>query len=340
MDKNFLLFLEKKRKYFHRLINKEISSFWEQAALQDLTSLPEIKKVAKYTRDAFASPCRYFLGTKGKMLRPILGHLAIEAFGSSPRKFEELLILPQLLHDASLVIDDIEDNATLRRGKPALHLKYGIDTSVNTANAVYFFPFQILKKSKIPKAQKEKVSEILIEAMNRMHIGQGLDVFWHRNTGLIITPEQYMQMVKLKTATFFRTEIQLAALFSRVRKRVEKEAVIFAENLGIAFQIMDDILDITLKKKESRKFGKTFAKYITDGKKTLMVAHVFKKAAAHDKKRLIKILGLRTSKREALEEAISIFKKYNAIQEARSLAEELFTLFTSLYKFIRARRLK
>lgn len=324
MTKDFLLFIENIRGHFCSLINKEVNNFWRVNNLEELTKITNIKNVADYVKTTLGIPSFDFLKTKGKMLRPILGYLMMESFGITPHKFENYLILPEVLHNASLIIDDIEDNAWIRRNRPTLHIKYGLDIAINTANALYYLPFHLIRKSTLSNEEKAKVYDILIEAMNRMHLGQGLDILWHNNPTLSVTPEQYLQMVKLKTSSFFRAEVQLAAFFSKINKKIEKEAINFAENLGVIFQIIDDILDLTLGKKQFKKFGKTFAQDITEGKKTLIVIYALKKADSKDRNRLTKILQLHTSQEKILKEAVTILQKYNAFNYAKEFVYDLF----------------
>ena len=336
MNKDFLLFLNKKGDYFRHLLNKEVNNLWKRRVLEKLTKVSDIESVGAYVKSALGRPSSDFLNMPGKSLRPILGHLMIKAYGVNPSKFKSFLILPELLHNSSLIVDDIEDNAYFRRNKPALHIKYGVDIAINTACALYYFPFHITKKSSLSREEKEKTYEILIESMNRIHIGQGLDILWHKNPSLLVTPGQYIQMVKLKTSSFFRAEAQLATLFSKAKPNIEKRGIIFAENLGVAFQIMDDILDLTLRRKEVKKFGKTFAQDITEGKKTLIVIYALEKANSENRKRLMQILSLHTSKKRILKEAIGILEKYKAIRKARefvcTLVEKAWDDFSKLVK--------
>lgn len=277
----------------------------------------------RHIAPALRIPAKAFLDTEGKMLRPLLGYLLLEAFGTEPAPFRTYLILPEILHSASLVIDDIEDSAPLRRNKPTMHQSWGIDTAINTANAFYYFPFFLVEQSKLSSDKKRRICEILIEAMNRIHLGQGLDIYWHRNAKIEVTQEEYLQMTRLKTSSFFRAEAQLAASLSNVNRRSAAGAARFAESLGAGFQIMDDILDITREKDKSKQFGKAFAQDITEGKKTLLVIYTLRRAEKKDKKRLQKILSLHTSNKKFIEEVLSMFAKYDTIEETKKFVERL-----------------
>lgn len=328
MNKNFEVFLEKKGKFFHHIINKEVYDFFSEKTLKTLTQSAEISNVAEYLKKSIYEPNGYFLQAKGKKLRPILGYLAIKAFGKNPDKYKELLIVPEILHNSTLIVDDIEDNALLRRNRPAAHIKFGLDIAINAANALYYFPFHIINKSKLSRSQKEKAVNILIETMNRLHAGQGLDILWHKNHKFIVTPGQYIQMVKLKASSFFRMELQLACLIAGTDKNTEKKSALFAENLGVSFQIIDDILDITSYAEKSKKFGKIFAQDITEGKKTLIVLYALEKANKKDKNRLFEILSLHSEDERLKKEAIALLTKYGAIDKAR---EFLYTLLVKTW---------
>lgn len=317
-------FLKQKRKLFHNLIRQEVTSFWSTNNLKKQTSVSGLKDILGYVNPALRVPSYYIFEAESKKLRPILGCLIMNALGvKNAERFEKYLILPELLHSASLIIDDIEDGAAMRRNRLCLHIKYGIDTAVNIANALYFLPFYFLKKSEIRAKYKLRIYDILTESMNRMHIGQGLDILWHKRPSLPISPSHYLLMARLKTSSFFRAEAELAVLFSGVRGAIAEKAVLFAENIGVAFQIIDDVLDLTIAEKELDNFGKKFAQDITEGKKTLIVSYALQRATPPERKKLLQILGLHTRRKTILEQAIGILKKYKCIEDAEKYAYKL-----------------
>jgi geranylgeranyl diphosphate synthase, type I len=324
METAFIKFLNHKRDFYHRLIENELVRFWKSSSLDKQIRIKDLKNIFSFIPAALGRPSFDFFDARSKKLRPILGLLIMRALGlKQTEKFEKFLILPEILHSSSLIIDDIEDNATTRRNAPCLHIKYGIDVAVNVANAVYFLPFTYIMRSAIPQNYKIKVYSLLIKSMNRMHLGQGLDILWHKNQIWSISPNQYLAMAKLKTSSFFRAEAELAVLFSKTNNVVAGKSRRFAENVGVAFQIIDDALDLTVNKQESKLFGKRFAQDITEGKKTLLVIYALKRASAKDKKELIKILDLHTWNNSLINTAIGIIKKYSCITDAKLYAEKL-----------------
>ena len=323
MLKKFLGFFKKKSDCYQALIQKEIRDFWTHENLKGLTHLTHFKAISRDIQASLFAPLEDFFARESKKLRPLLGGLFLEAFGKKSSPFEKYFILPEILHSASLIIDDIEDGATKRRGAPALHVSWGVDMAVNAANALYFLPFSVVQKSDLSKAHKDNLSEILFNALHKIHCGQGLDILWHKKSSFIPTPEEYLCMVKLKTSAFFGSESRLAILFSGVDKTTAKECIFFAENLGIAFQIMDDVLDLTLKRKEAEKFGKDFCHDIEEGKKTLIVIYACQKANGQDRKSLLEILKTNTRDQRLHKKAIRILEKYGAIQKAQDFARDL-----------------
>lgn len=318
MDEKFLKLLREESAHCQSLLYKQIAGFWQKSNLKTLTGVSQVELISKDIDRALVSPAAEFYAVKGKNLRPVFGLLLLKAWGKRPDMLRKYFILPELLHSASLIFDDIEDGASIRRGKPALYKKIGLDIAVNLAGALYFIPFEIMKNSK--SRYKQEINNILLEALHRMHIGQGLDILWHKDNTCDISISHYNKMVKLKTSSFFRAEAQLAALFAGVKKAQCEKAECWAEKIGCAFQIMDDVLDLSLGKEGIEKFGKTFGQDITEGKRTLILIYALQKATFKDKKRIKEILSLKSKKTSIIIEAIDIFNKYDAIEYAKAIA--------------------
>lgn len=318
MQSNFKIFLQNKAKYFHKLIKSELSIFWTKRSIINQSGLSTCRNINELpVFNALAAPCNYFLQFESKKLRPILGYLIYKAISSKESKQIDLfLIMPEILHSASLIMDDVEDNARLRRGAPCLHIKYGIDTAVNLSNALYFYPFHKINTSHLQDKIKLRIISILTESMNRIHLGQGIDIYWH-NHDINISAAPYQLMARLKTSSFFRAEAKLAALFSNTTPSISNQASDFAEKIGLAFQIMDDVLDLTVDKKKTKEYGKSFAQDIIEGKKTLLIALAIQRATMKDKQNLKRIVNSKSRRRCDAVEAIDILNKYDCIKDAK-----------------------
>jgi geranylgeranyl diphosphate synthase type I len=321
-SKNILEYLENLRpkidKKIEEYLPRKVSKKWvEEVFGRGNYSLKAIQK-------AILDPIWDFLDRGGKRWRPALFLLILEAFGKDPKKFFDFAIIPEIIHNGTLIIDDIQDQGELRRGKPCLHKIFGADIALNAGNFLYFLPIYIFEKNK-RKLEKEiylKAIETYLEEMEKLHIGQGTDIFWHKGMENKISEKEYFQMCAFKTGCMSRLAAKLAAIFAKKKDIVEKIGE-FAQNIGIAFQIQDDILDVELTGREREKFGKSFGNDIKEGKRSLMVIHTLKKASKRDRERLIEILDKKEKKKKEILEAISILQKYNSIGYAKKRAEEI-----------------
>ncbi len=261
------------------------------------------------------------LSRGGKRWRPWLFLILANNLGVDLNKFRDLVTIVELLHNGSLVADDIEDGADMRRGDKAIHLKYGLDIAVNLSSAMYFMPLRILMEMDVDKDIYRRLVDAYIEDMIRIHLGQATDIGWHR--GLRdpegIKVEHYLQMCANKTGVLPRLAARFAAILAQLSPEDEAKIGKFAESIGIAFQIQDDIINVT----GAEKLGKSFGEDITEGKITLMVIYTLSKASEEDKKRLKEILGMHTRDKELIEEAISILKKYGSIEYAKEFARDI-----------------
>lgn len=317
--------LENLRPKIDRLIEKylprKVNNLWLKEVLKRIDF--EISK--KAIQKAILDPFWDFLDRGGKRWRSALFLLILEALGGNVKKFEDFSIVPEILHNSSLIIDDIEDMGELRRGKPCLHRIYGIDITLNVGNFFYFFPIYIFEKQK-RKLKKEiylKLLESYLEEMEKLHFGQGIDIFWHRGKEREISEKEYFQMCAFKTGCMARLAAKMAAILAEKENRIVEIFGKFAQSIGIAFQIQDDILDITLSKKERKKFGKAFGNDIKEGKRSLMVIYTLKKAKKRDKERLVEILDKHTDNFKEKIEAISIIEKWGGIEYAKMISEKM-----------------
>jgi geranylgeranyl pyrophosphate synthase len=276
-------------------------------------------------KKALIEPIDEFLSRGGKRWRPVLFLLIAQAIGGDLKKLQDFLIIPELCHEGTIIIDDIEDDSELRRGKPCLHKIFGVDIAINAGNFLYFLPLITLIKHK-DEFKPEiivRAYETWVQEMINIHFGQGTDIYWHKGKTKKIQKKEYLQMCAFKTGCLTRMAAKLAVILSGKDERLADKIGQMAEAIGIAFQIQDDILDITLKGREREKFGKSFGNDIKEGKRTLMVIHTLEKGNPKDKKRLLEILDKHTDDLKEKEEAIEIIKKYGSIEDAKKIAREI-----------------
>lgn len=317
--------LKEKAAIIDQLIEKYIPKNFEKNSLVFELSPPKYEPSLEALNHTIAQPIWDFLERGGKRWRPALFLLVIEALGKDSKKFLDFAIIPEVIHNGTIMVDDVEDDSTFRRGKPCTHRAFGTDVAINAGNAMYFLPLLTLVKNK-NKLQPEafnKIYEIFTKEMINLSLGQAMDIAWHRELANAdsITETQYLQMCAYKTGTLARMAAKMAAVLANADKNAVEKLGRFAEAVGVAFQIQDDILDLTGKEFAEKKGGR--GQDITEGKRTLMVIHTLEKAVPSDKEKLKKILKMHTSNQKLREDAINIIQKHGSIDYAKQFARNL-----------------
>lgn len=318
-------FLEKQVAIIDEMIEKYIPREFEKDTVVFRLSPPRYAYNLEALNRALAEPIWEFLDRGGKRWRPSLFLLICEALGRNPKDFLEYAIIPEVIHNGTLMIDDIEDQSELRRDKPCTYKLFGLDIAINAGNAMYYLPLLPLVKNrdKIPATTLSKVYAVYVQEMINLSLGQAMDIAWHRGLADAdkISEQDYLQMCAYKTGTLARIAAKLAAVLSEAEDEFTEKLGRFAEAVGVAFQIQDDVLDLTgeefTKKKGARGMD------ISEGKRTLMVIHTLKKAGHTDRKRLQEILSIHTNEQKLRDEAIAIMEKYNAIEYAKEYARKI-----------------
>ena len=302
-------------KYLPRKINKK----W----LEEIFGKPRYRYNLDSAQKSLIDPIWDFLDRGGKRWRPVLFLLVYNALrGEDTENVKDLVIIPELIHNGTIIIDDIEDKGELRRGKPCLHHIFGEDIAVNAGNFLYFFPLIAVIKNKYLESKiKEKVYEIFAQEMINLSLGQGTDIYWHKGKAKDISEQEYLQMCAYKTGCLSRMSAKIAAVLAGADDSVVDKVGEIAESIGIGFQIQDDILDITLTDRKS--FGKSFGNDIKEGKRSLIVIYTLSKASEEDKRKLIEILDKEKNTDDEIIEAIKLMEKYGAIDYARKRASEI-----------------
>lgn len=323
-SENISQWLEEKRQEIDKIIEKYLPRRVTDSWLKEVSKRIDFKISKRAIQKAILDPFWNFLDRGGKRWRPALFLLFLEALEGNLKKFKDLSIIPEIAHNSSLIVDDIEDQSELRRGKPCLHKIYGIDIALNVGNFFYFFPIFIFEKHK-RKIKKEiylKLLETYFEEMEKLHIGQAIDIFWHQGKEKKISEKEYFQMCAFKTGGMASLAGKMAAILAGKNDKIIEKIGKFCQSIGIAFQIQDDILDISLTGNEREKFGKSFGNDIKEGKRSLMVIHTLRKATKKDREKLIEILNKHTDNFKEKEKAIKIIKKYDSIKYAKEVARK------------------
>lgn len=322
---NIEKFLEEKAAVIDKVIEKYIPRILSENAVLFRVNPPHYAYNREALNKAIAEPVWEFLDRGGKRWRPSLFLLILEALGKNSEDFIDFAIIPEVIHNGTIMIDDIEDASELRRGKPCTYKIYGVDIAVNAGNAMYYLPLLPLieNKEKVSTEKLCKIYDIYVKEMVNLSLGQAMDIAWHRGLANAdeIVEKDYLQMCAYKTGTLARMAAKMAAVLADANDEVVGRLGRFAESIGVAFQMQDDVLDLTSKEFAEKKGG--LGKDITEGKRTLMVIHTLKVADDKDRERLIEILKMHTSDQKLKDEAIAIMQKYGSIEYVREFAKKM-----------------
>ncbi|MDR9381370.1 MAG: polyprenyl synthetase family protein [Natronomonas sp.] len=296
----------------------------DDAYLADFFGEPTYSYDSAALQGALSDPIWELLDRGGKRWRAILFLLFVEALGDDPEAYLEYAVIPEVLHNGTIIVDDVEDGATHRRGEPALHHTHGMDIALNAGNAMYFLPLKIITRNPGDLRADVRLDayEMLMYELNRTHLGQGMDIRWHNQKEIEITDAEYLEMCACKTGCLSRIVARLAAIVTD-NQGVEQAVAKYAEDMAIAFQIADDVLDVEYALEEGGDFGKGVGNDIREGKKTLMAIHAAENAPPEDAARLEEILWADENTDEDVREVVEILESVGSVEYARSVAEEL-----------------
>lgn len=318
-------FLEQKA----QLINERIEKYLPRKFMKDSLIFKIIPPFYAYNLEALdnaiAAPIWEFLDRGGKRWRPSLFLLIIEAFGEDSAKFLDYSIIPEVVHNGTLMIDDIEDASDLRRGKPSTYRIFGTDIAINAGNAMYYLPLLPLMANahRLGCEKAWHLYEVYTQEMINLSLGQAMDIAWHRGitSSDQLTERDYLQMCAYKTGTLARMSARMAAILVGSTAELVEKLGHFAESIGIAFQMQDDILDLTSEEFEKKKGAR--GQDITEGKRSLIVIHTLRSAPKKTAARLTDILNMHTQEQSLRDEAILIMQNCGSIEYVRNIAARI-----------------
>ena len=251
-------------------------------------------------------PFTYLLRKKGKDIRPKL----LKAFNVWLKVPDEKVKLIgdiiQMLHNSSLLVDDIQDNSVLRRGNPCAHKIYGVASTINSANYVYFIGLE-----KILELNNPEAVHIFKESMLELHRGQGMEIYW-RDTFMCPTENEYRDMTVRKTGGLFNLAVKLMQLFSNNDDCPAYDYVELTSLLGLYFQIRDDYANLCL---DEYFANKSFGEDLTEGKYNFPIVHAIQKYPKDN--RLNNILRQRTQEIDVKKYAIKLLEDAGSFRYTR-----------------------
>ncbi len=274
---------------------------------------------------AISDPIWDMLDRGGKRWRPALFLLICDALEKKNDYNIDFAIIPEVIHNGTLVVDDIEDSSEMRRGKPCTYKIYDLDVAINAGNAMYYLPLLpiMANRDKLSAEIQRDAYEVYVQEMLNLSMGQAMDIAWHKGAANAdnLTEKDYLQMCAYKTGTLARMAAKLAAVMCGAESALVEKLGRFAESIGVAFQMQDDILDLSGTEFAKKKGG--VGGDISEGKRSLLVIYTLQQASTEDKNRLREILAMHTFDQVLRDEAIAIIKKYGAFEHVKGVAERM-----------------
>lgn len=255
----------------------------------------------------------------GKRLRPLALVLSGRMYGLDERIGIRAGASVEILHNFTLIHDDIMDKDAFRRGVPTVHTVYGEEMAILAGDLLFAKAFEALGRLSelVPADRLVKAFKELTWAASTVAEGQALDMeFEHRWD---VSLNEYLVMVYKKTAALFKSSLVIGALLAGAPENEILNLEEFAEYVGIAFQIRDDILGLIA---EESVLGKPVYSDLREGKKTVLVIHALSKLGPEEKKKLTNTLGRRDASVEELSSLAELIKSTGAVEFADNLADE------------------
>ena len=250
-------------------------------------------------------PNNYFLQIGGKRLRPTLLLMATELFGGKIESALPAALSVEYFHNFTLIHDDVMDNAPVRRGFKTIHEKYNLNTAILSGDVLLVKAYECL--SKADAKDFRKIFDIYTKTAIEVCEGQQYDIdFETKDT---VTQSEYIEMIRLKTAVLLAASMKIGALIGNASDEDADLLYSYAENLGIAFQIQDDILDCY---GNEELVGKQPGGDIIQNKKTLLLIHAIEKSTADNNPALKKLLKEEINdKQKKVKEVLHFFEQYD-----------------------------
>jgi len=251
----------------------------------------------------------YIINSGGKRLRPMLVLLSAGLFGEIQAQHHQLAAVVEFIHTATLLHDDVVDESSKRRGQSTANALFGNAASVLVGDFVYSRAFQMMVA-----VQNMRVMEVLSNATNVIAEGEVLQLLNVNNAD--ISDEAYLQVIHYKTAKLFEAATRLGAIISEASEKDEAALTAYGMHLGTAFQLIDDILDLS---GNSEDIGKNLGDDLAEGKPTLPLLYAMRNSSA-EQSQLIRN-AIEQGGLEHLTQVVEIVNNSGALDHVKKIAE-------------------
>jgi octaprenyl-diphosphate synthase len=282
------------------LLRDDLVSIEDEFGRDTISNVGVITEIGEYLRAG-----------GGKRIRPALLLLSAKLLNYQGRGAVRLGAVVEIIHTATLVHDDIIDDAKTRRGRPAANTQWGNSKCVLAGDWLYMQAFKIAVQER-----NFRILDTLIELTQQMVEGELLQI---EKLGKLITLDEHFDLIFRKTACLFSVCMRLGAILGGATPEQEAALGKYGHDLGMAFQIVDDVLDLTA---SEEVLGKPVASDLREGKVTMAVIHALERCAAEERGKIEKILKDRAFNGVTHADILAILQRYGSLEEATSRAAQ------------------
>ncbi len=271
-------------------------------------------------------PVRYVLSLGGKRIRPVLMLMSYQLYKDHPADILSTACALETYHNYTLLHDDLMDNAPIRRGKPTVHVRWNPNLAILSGDSMLVLAYERLAEHSY---RLDEVLRLFTETALEIGEGQQYDMEFENRSD--VTEEEYIEMIRLKTSVLLACATKIGAMLADAPEEDAENLYKFGEQIGLAFQLQDDYLDVY---GDSKVFGKKIGGDIVSNKKTYMLINAFNHADERQRKELVD-WTTRTDF-DAEEKISAVTQLYNDMQIDRLAREKIDYYFAESRKYIDA----
>lgn len=270
-------------------------------------------------------PIKYVLSMGGKRVRPVLMLLAYNIYKENPESILSSACALETYHNYTLLHDDLMDNADLRRGHETVHRKWDANTAILSGDSML-----VLAYERMAQCPKEKLAEVLhLFTETALEIGEGQQYDMEFENRTDVTEAEYIEMIRLKTSVLLACAVKMGAILADASAEDADNLYKFGEQIGLAFQLQDDFLDVY---GDPAVFGKAIGGDITSNKKTFMLINAFNHATAEQREELTR--WITAEQFDAAEKIAAVTRLYNEIGIDRMAKEKIEYYFAQSTQYL------
>jgi len=271
-------------------------------------------------QERLRSAMKHYPKAGGKRLRPLLSTIVSEAVSGKAEAAMPFGVALEMIHNFTLVHDDVMDEDDTRRGIQTVHFAYGVPEAILAGDAMFARAFEIVLESDVDDSRAVALVDILARSVRLLAEGQQMDMDFEKRKD--VSSDEYMKMIERKTAVLYSAAAQGGAVAGGGSEQQQEALFEYGRLVGLGFQIWDDVLDLRSTQEE---FGKPVLNDIRNGKKTLIVVHALESMKDAQKKEFMSVLGKKDASDDELERARAILEDVGSVDHASRVAGELIS---------------